>query len=110
MVTDGLVRFVLLTIFNVAVHGDVVTVSITSGKLRVIESHADGSQINPINIKGRSVSRSTIYLNPGDLTRLETRRHGEGGAHRPTPERPDSINHFISGSARSHLRARRPAQ
>ena len=45
----------------------------TGGKIQVIELHADGSRANPINIKGKSASRTPSYLIPGDLVRLERR-------------------------------------
>jgi ferric-dicitrate binding protein FerR (iron transport regulator) len=48
-----------------------VTVSVTGGKVQVIELHPDGSEANPINIQGKNASRSPMYLIPGDLTRLE---------------------------------------
>ena len=74
---DVVVNRILLrdlgTEFNVATFHDVVTVSLTSGKIQVIELHPDGSQANPINIKGNNASRLPIYLVPGDLARLETR-------------------------------------
>lgn len=73
VVVHGILLRDLGTEFNIAAHGDVVTVSITSGKMQVVELHPDGSQANPINIKGKNASRSPTYLIPGDLVRLETR-------------------------------------
>ena len=73
VVVHGILLRDLGTEFNVAAHGDVVTVSVTNGKIQVIELHPDGSQANPINIKGKNASRSAAYLVPGDLARLETR-------------------------------------
>lgn len=73
VVVHGILLRDLGTEFDVAAHGDVVTVSVTSGKIQVIELHSDGSQANPIDIKGKNASRSPAYLVPGDLARLETR-------------------------------------
>lgn len=78
---DVVVHGILLrdfgTEFNVAAHAhahaDTVTVSVTNGKLQVVELHPDGTQDNPINIKGKNASRSPTYLIPGDLVRLEKR-------------------------------------
>ena len=73
IVVHGVLLRDLGTEFNVAAHGDVVTVSVTSGKIQVMELHNDGSQSNPINIKGKNASRTPTYLVPGDLARLEKR-------------------------------------
>ena len=73
VVVHGILLRDLGTEFDVAAHGDIVTVSITSGKVQVIELHPDGSQVNPINIKGQNATRSPTYLIPGDLARLEKR-------------------------------------
>jgi ferric-dicitrate binding protein FerR (iron transport regulator) len=73
IVVHGILLRDLGTEFNVAVHGDVVTVSITAGKMQVVELHPDGSQADPINVKGQTASRSPTYLVPGDLARLEIR-------------------------------------
>lgn len=73
VVVQGMFLRDLGTAFNVAAHGDVVTVSVTSGKIQVTELHLDGSQANPISIKGRDAGRTPTYLVPGDLARLERR-------------------------------------
>lgn len=73
VVVHGILLRDLGTEFDVAAHGDIVTVSVTNGKIQVIELHSDGSQANPIDIKGKNASRSPAYLVPGDLARLETR-------------------------------------
>jgi ferric-dicitrate binding protein FerR (iron transport regulator) len=72
VIVHGILLRDLGTEFNVAAHGDVVTVSVTMGKLQVMELHSDGSQANPINIKEKNASRSPTYLLPGDLARLES--------------------------------------
>ena len=71
VVVHGILFLDLGTTFVISAHGDVVSASVTSGKIRVIELHPDGSQENPINIKGEEASRTSTYLIPGDLARLE---------------------------------------
>ena len=73
VVVHGILLRDLGTEFNVAAHADIVTVSVTSGKVQVIELHPDGTQGNPIDIKGKNATRSPTYLIPGDLARLEKR-------------------------------------
>lgn len=72
VVVHGILLHDLGTEFNVAAHGDVVAVSVTDGKIQVFELHPDGTQANPINIKGRSATRTATFLVPGDLVRLES--------------------------------------
>lgn len=61
-----------ITLFVISAHGNVISASVTSGKIRVIELHPDGSQENPINVKGEEASRTPTYLIPGDLAGLES--------------------------------------
>lgn len=75
VVVHGILLRDLGTEFNVAAHDDGVALSLTSGKMQVIELHSDGSQENPINIKEEGASQTPAFLVPGDLARLE-RRHG----------------------------------
>jgi ferric-dicitrate binding protein FerR (iron transport regulator) len=71
VVVHGILLYDLGTQFVACAHGDVVSVSLTSGEIRVIELHPDGTQENPININGKEASRTPTYLFPGDLARLE---------------------------------------
>jgi transmembrane sensor len=73
VVVHGMLLRDLGTAFNVAGHDDAVTVSVTRGKIQVMELHSDGSQANPITLKGRDSSRIPTYLTPGDMARLERR-------------------------------------
>lgn len=59
------------TEFDVATHGDVVTVAVTAGRVRVMEQQADGTAANPFDMTSAKPDRGPAYLVPGDMARLE---------------------------------------
>ena len=61
------------TQFDVRKHDNVVLVSVTDGRVQVLEARPDGTRVNPINATQPDPGRDPAYLGAGSLARFELR-------------------------------------